>query len=315
MVKVRQQLVPNRLVNRVISKGTNGRKWITIHDTGNLGRGANAQVHANLQSRGNTRKASWHYQVDDKEAIQSFLDTTRCWHAGDGNGNGNMNSIGIETCINSDGNYRKAVENTIELTKHLMKKYNIPASRVVRHRDWDGKYCPRQLMNGKDGLTWGWFKSQLTGKPSTVKVTTKSNNTTAGAKLIKNEDAYFLVTENIKVRNQPTTKAKHTGTLSKGASINYKRVFEGNGYRWLEYIGNSGNTLYLPYRPSGTNKKQWGTFHASRPNSAPKRKTVDQMAREVIDGKHGVGHENRRKSLGISEAEYQKVRRRVNQLI
>ena len=63
MMKIKQQLVPNRLANRVISKGTNGRKWITIHDTGNLGRGADAQVHANLQSRGNTRKASWHYQV------------------------------------------------------------------------------------------------------------------------------------------------------------------------------------------------------------------------------------------------------------
>lgn len=314
MMKIKQQLVPNRLANRVISKGTNGRKWITIHDTGNLGRGADAQVHANLQSRGNTRKASWHYQIDDKQVIQSFLDTTRCWHAGDGDGNGNSHSIGLEICINRDGNYRKAVKNTIELTKYLMKKYNIPASRVVRHRDWDGKYCPRQLMNGKDGLTWGWFKSQLTGKTSPVKVTTKSNNITTGAKLVKSEDAYFLATSNIKVRNAPSTRAKHTGTLPKGASINYKRVLEGNGYRWLEYTGNSGNTLYLPYRPLGANKKQWGSFHASRPNSAPKRKTVDQMAREVIDGKHGTGHTNRRKSLGISQAEYRKVRARVNQL-
>ena len=46
------------------------------------GDGADAQVHANLQSRGNPRKASWHYQIDDKQVIQSFLDTTRCWHAG-----------------------------------------------------------------------------------------------------------------------------------------------------------------------------------------------------------------------------------------
>lgn len=48
--------------------------------------------------------------------------------------------------------------------------------------------------------------------------------------------------------------------------------------------------------------------------SAPKKKTVDQMAREVIAGKHGTGHTNRRRSLGISQAEYEKVRRRVNQL-
>lgn len=315
-MKIKQQLVPNRIANRVTSGSGNQRRWITIHDTGNLGRGADAQVHANLQSRGNTRKASWHYQIDDKQVIQSFLDTTRCWHAGDGDGNGNSHSIGLEICINRDGNYRKAVENAIELTKHLMKKYNIPASRVVRHRDWDGKYCPRQLMNGKDGLTWGWFKSQLTGKTSTVKVTSKATTSTSGARLIKNENAYFLANSNIKVRNAPSTRAKHTGTLPKGASINYKRVFEGNGYRWLEYTGNSGNTLYLPYRPSGANKKQWGTFHANRPNSAPKRKTVDQMAREVIDNPNAPnGHLNRQRWLNVDNTTYQKVRDRVNRLL
>lgn len=313
-MKIKQQLVPNKYATKVISGTGNKKRWITIHDTGNTARGANAHAHANLQSRGNLRAASWHYQVDDKEAIQSFVDSAQCWHCGDGRGNGNMNSIGIEICINRDGDYRKAVENAIELTKHLMKKYNIPASRVVRHYDWSRKVCPRQLMNGKDGLTWGWFKSQLTtaAKPTSSKRAT----TLAGATLVKNEDAYFLATSNIKVRNAPSTRAKHTGTLPKGASINYKRVFEGNGYRWLEYTGNSGNTLYLPYRPSGANKKQWGTFHASRPKSAPKRKTVDQMAREVINNPNAPnGHANRQRWLNVDNATYQKVRDRVNRLL
>ncbi|WP_078392067.1 N-acetylmuramoyl-L-alanine amidase [Shouchella patagoniensis] len=43
-------------------------------------------------------------------------------------------------------------------------------------------------------------------------------------------------------------------------------------------------------------------------------KSVDQMAREVIAGKHGNGHDNRRRSLGISQAQYNQVRARVNQL-
>ncbi|MBM7679830.1 hypothetical protein, partial [Gracilibacillus alcaliphilus] len=41
-------------------------------------------------------------------------------------------------------------------------------------------------------------------------------------------------------------------------------------------------------------------------------KSISQMATEVIQGKHGSGHENRRKSLGISKAEYEKVRKEVN---
>jgi CW_7 repeat len=44
-------------------------------------------------------------------------------------------------------------------------------------------------------------------------------------------------------------------------------------------------------------------------------KSIDQMAKEVIKGIHGSGHENRRKSLGISSVEYVKVRNRVNKLM
>ncbi|WP_188859862.1 N-acetylmuramoyl-L-alanine amidase, partial [Oceanobacillus indicireducens] len=46
--------------------------------------------------------------------------------------------------------------------------------------------------------------------------------------------------------------------------------------------------------------------------SKPKGKTISQMADEVIAGKHGQGHSARRKSLGISQAEYEKVRAEVN---
>ena len=41
-------------------------------------------------------------------------------------------------------------------------------------------------------------------------------------------------------------------------------------------------------------------------------KTIAQMALEVIDGKHGNGHENRQKSLGVDNATYQLVRDEVN---
>lgn len=52
-----------------------------------------------------------------------------------------------------------------------------------------------------------------------------------------------------------------------------------------------------------------------KPAPAKPKKTIDQMAREIIAGKHGQGHPNRQKSLGISAAEYAKVRARVNQLV
>lgn len=42
------------------------------------------------------------------------------------------------------------------------------------------------------------------------------------------------------------------------------------------------------------------------------KKYVKKMADEVIAGKHGKGHVNRRKSLGVSEIVYQEVRKEVN---
>src|SRR5699024_6633876 len=80
----------------------NKKKTITIHETDNTNKGADAIAHGKLQARGNPRQASWHYTVDDKQVVQSFEHSAQCWHAGDGRGQGNLNSIAIEICVNSD---------------------------------------------------------------------------------------------------------------------------------------------------------------------------------------------------------------------
>lgn len=86
----------------------------------------------------------------------------------------------------------------------------------------------------------------------------------SGATLAKVENAYFKANTPIKVRTAPSTKAKHTGTLPKDASINYFAVYHGNGYRWLRYNTKNG-ARYLPYRPLKGNTKSWGSFHNKRP--------------------------------------------------
>ena len=47
----------------------------------------------------------------------------------------------------------------------------------------------------------------------------------------------------------------------------------------------------------------------------PTGRTVEQAAREVIRGLHGTGHEQRRRSLGVSQADYDRVRAVVNALV
>ena len=151
-------LVPANRAKLVTYAGVNPRNYITVHQTGNTNRGANADMHARLQYNGNSRAASWHEQVDDKECVQSFAHTAKCWHGGDGRtGAGSNKSIAIEICVNSDGDYTLAVRNGARRVAQLMKMYNIPISRVVQHNHWSGKACPAQIRAGKNGINWSAF--------------------------------------------------------------------------------------------------------------------------------------------------------------
>lgn len=138
-------------------------KYIVIHDTGNKNKGANAENHYKYFNGGN-RNASAHYFVDDKKILQLVEDNMASWHCGDGKGRygiTNSNSIGIEICVNSDGDYNKAVNNTIELTKHLMKVHGIAQEDVVRHFDASTKICPMS-MSSNGWRAWYEFKDNLT---------------------------------------------------------------------------------------------------------------------------------------------------------
>jgi len=163
MLNIKKQLAPVIPLSNCYGYG-NKKKFLTIHQTGNSNVGANAQVHANLQSR--VYGASWHWTVDDKEAIQSFEHSVSCWHASDGRNDGNLNSIAIEGCINSDGNYLKAVTNMAELAAKIMKDEGIPIENMKQHHDFDIKHrknCPAQIRAGKGGIDWNDFVNMVKG--------------------------------------------------------------------------------------------------------------------------------------------------------
>lgn len=141
--------------------GVNPCNYITIHQTGNTRKGANARNHAKYMNSGSP--ATWHYTVDDKEVIQHFEDTVQCWHAGDGRGKGNTESIGIELCVNSDGDYIQTINNAVELVRYLMKIHNIPIDRVVQHNYWSGKNCPAQIRSNYKGISWDEFIKRIKG--------------------------------------------------------------------------------------------------------------------------------------------------------
>lgn len=145
------------------SRGKNPKiEYLVIHDTGNTGVGANALNHKNYVEN-NTRGASAHYFVDDKGIVQFVGDSKSAGAVGDGHGKygiTNSNSLSIEMCINSDGDYVKTYKNTVELTKNLMEKFNISIDRVVRHYDASRKNCPGH-MRQNNWSKWWKFKEDI----------------------------------------------------------------------------------------------------------------------------------------------------------
>ncbi|MFA7628650.1 MAG: N-acetylmuramoyl-L-alanine amidase [Candidatus Dojkabacteria bacterium] len=150
------------------SKRTGPIRYIVIHDTGNTSKGANANAHFNYFNSGD-RQSSADFFVDNTQVLQvNDYNTNYTWHCGDGAGKygiTNANSIGIEICINSDGNYDAAFQNAVALAKQLMSELNIPIERVVRHYDASRKNCPASMSNN-NWLLWNTFKAQLKGESS-----------------------------------------------------------------------------------------------------------------------------------------------------
>lgn len=155
-------------------------KYIVIHYTGNDGDSdeSNARYFKN-----NIVKASAHYFVDDDSITQAVPDNYSAYAVGGkkyNNAGGrlygtvnNSNSISIELCdsVKNGKVYptQKTINNAIELTQHLMKKYNIPLHRVIRHYDVNGKSCPAYWVN--DAL----WKSEFLDKTGTATPTSGQN--------------------------------------------------------------------------------------------------------------------------------------------
>ncbi len=154
---IKKQILYNR------TKRSQKPKYIVIHDTGNTARGADARRHFEYFNSG-TRDASADFFVDDKEVYRvNDYNVYYTWHCGDGGGKygiTNGNSIGIEICVNADGEYNRAFEKAVALTRQLMAELGIDAARVVRHYDASRKNCPAS-MSGNGWALWNEFKNKI----------------------------------------------------------------------------------------------------------------------------------------------------------
>lgn len=171
-------------INKYLSKYNqasrygNKIKYIVIHYVGAVSSAKNNCIYFS----GGNRNASAHFFVDS-EIWQCIPEKKAAWHCGGGlqdtgtamNGGNrgaqyhgictNSNSIGIELCRHKvNGKVvptQTAIKTAAPLVQHLMKKYDIPASHVIRHFDVTGKICPNGYISKE---SWATLHKFLTGE-------------------------------------------------------------------------------------------------------------------------------------------------------
>ncbi len=144
-------------------------KGVVMHWTANEGIGANAKRNRNYFNT-TDRYASAHYVVDDHSIVQCMPDHEVGYHVGgkyykpmglavieDGL-TPNYFLIGIEMCVNKDGDWNKTYQHSVELAQFLLNKYNFTIKDLYRHYDITGKDCPRMMIEEND---WQAFRTDV----------------------------------------------------------------------------------------------------------------------------------------------------------
>lgn len=174
---------------------------IILHWTANTNRGANAIANRNYfnsmhyDANGNLIYASAHFIVDSGSIVQCLPEDEVGYHVGakairytptakrimGASASPNYVTIGIEMCVNSDGNFDITRAQTVELTRMLAKKHGITRENILRHFDITGKDCPRMML---ENTVWDGFLDDVFTEVSTVpsyKVNVSSLNVRGGA--------------------------------------------------------------------------------------------------------------------------------------
>ena len=145
-------------------------EYIVIHYVGATGGALDNAKYYNSSYVGNSAHFFVGHASEAAAVYQSVDPKYRAWHCGSESGVykhskcRNDNSIGIEICCHYDamcGWYfdPESVDKAIELTKYLMKVYDVPAENVLRHYDVTGKTCPAPFVT--DEKQWQAFLSKL----------------------------------------------------------------------------------------------------------------------------------------------------------
>jgi N-acetylmuramoyl-L-alanine amidase CwlA len=191
-------------------------KYITIHNTSNSAPAKNEVSYM----QGNNAQTGFHVAIDEAYVIKCADFNRNTWHAGDGTyGTGNRQSIGIEIC-RSTGSldlFKKAEQNCAEYVAKLLKEYGWDISRVKRHKDWSGKYCPHKTMD----LGWERFVKMIQAELDKLngKAPVTPNNPSSSVFKVGNYNGYVVTTDSLNVRSARNANSSLLTSIPKGTKV------------------------------------------------------------------------------------------------
>jgi N-acetylmuramoyl-L-alanine amidase len=152
-------------------------KGLVVHWTANTSVGSDADNNRNFF---NTTKnsVSAHYVIDDKQIVRCLPDNEVGYHVGakkytkvgmtltqgtiekDNSPfySPNYFTVGIEMCVNQDGDWNKTYQNTVKFSAKFLVENKLTIDNLYRHYDITGKLCPQMMIDEKE---WKKFKDAV----------------------------------------------------------------------------------------------------------------------------------------------------------
>lgn len=264
-VKINEYLLTKHNPNRINmpSVSMEGKViGITVHNTEwiSVASGTTpAEQYTRATVNGNMKDVRVHYYVDNTCAWQNLPLSLSGWHAADGSGNGNRRTIAIECIMSSAYNVtdKKSEDNCARLAAALLKKYGLDINHLYTHTHW---------LNVRDG------------KSGTVDYLNTARNP------YKMCPAYILP-------HWAEFKKKVQAYMDAGSSTpatsSPKQLYRVRK-SWSDAKSQIGAFSSLENAKKAC-KAGYAVFDSSGKQVYPAKKSVDEVAREVIQGKWGCG--------------------------
>ena len=267
------------MAGKIIGVTVHNTDWITVASGTTP-----AEQYTRATVNNNMNDVRVHYYVDNVCAWQNLPHSLSGWHAADGSGNGNRRTIAIECIMSSAYNVtdKKSEGNCARLAAALLKKYNLDINHLFTHTHWlnvrDGKSGTVDYLNTARNpykMCPLYILPHWSAFKSKVQSYMKS-----GTSVSKNPTTKLLY----RVRKSWSDAKSQIGAFS--SLDNAKKACKPGYY----VFDANGNVVY------------------------PTKKSVDEIAREVIQGKWGNGTD-RKKRLTNAGYDYNAVQKRVNELL